>query len=301
MACILFQASRDSRVLGFYSLRDDALHHCEDALGRTTGYGAATPFFWRERPDGLHELFAWTSGEVSSSTGFTVASVEVLAEFDEGWGADADEITQRITPTQVLREGEPTDMPCSKCGDPVHWVESTNSSGGFWRHRVVPGRVLDHFGEVAGSEWHRPTSDTAHAEDVTPQVTKLRSLLAGQRAAAEDPHDSPLHHAYRVGRDLPMDTYTLADWSAMVCMATSGYASFSVFWFLFVDAKASDFDPRPRLRTAVETGALAPLWQVAVHTGHDLNRARHSSRNAALDAAALVLLLTTRPKGAMAA
>jgi len=39
--------------------------------------------------------------------------------------------------------------------------------------------------------------------DVTPQVKKLRSLLAGQRAALEDPHDSPLHHSYRLGHDLP--------------------------------------------------------------------------------------------------
>lgn len=39
-------------------------------------------------------------------------------------------------------------------------------------------------------------------DDVTPQVRKLRNLLAGQRAAAEDdPYG--LHHAYRVGRDLP--------------------------------------------------------------------------------------------------
>lgn len=41
------------------------------------------------------------------------------------------------------------------------------------------------------------------AEDVTPQVQKLRALLAGQREAVEDPHDSPLHHSYRVPRDLP--------------------------------------------------------------------------------------------------
>ena len=41
------------------------------------------------------------------------------------------------------------------------------------------------------------------AGDVAPQVQKLRDLLAGQRAALEDPHDSPLHHAYRVPRDLP--------------------------------------------------------------------------------------------------
>lgn len=36
-------------------------------------------------------------------------------------------------------------------------------------------------------------------EDVTP----MQALLAGQRAAVEDTHESPLHHRYRVGRDLP--------------------------------------------------------------------------------------------------
>ena len=36
--------------------------------------------------------------------------------------------------------------------------------------------------------------------DVTPQVRKLRALLAGQR---EDAHDSELHRPYALGRDLP--------------------------------------------------------------------------------------------------
>ncbi|MGA5424573.1 hypothetical protein [Streptomyces lavendulocolor] len=43
-------------------------------------------------------------------------------------------------------------------------------------------------------------------EDVSPQVRKLRGLLARQRADAaplEDPHDSPLHHDYRTPRDMP--------------------------------------------------------------------------------------------------
>ncbi|SDM47606.1 hypothetical protein SAMN04487981_101646 [Streptomyces sp. cf386] len=44
---------------------------------------------------------------------------------------------------------------------------------------------------------------TEKAADVTPRVRGLRELVAGQRAALEDPHDSPLHHGYRVGRDLP--------------------------------------------------------------------------------------------------
>jgi len=37
--------------------------------------------------------------------------------------------------------------------------------------------------------------------DVAPQVQRLRDLLAGQRAAVEDPNG--LHHDYRLGRDLP--------------------------------------------------------------------------------------------------
>ncbi|MGW2692418.1 hypothetical protein ACWC3Y_11210 [Streptomyces sp. NPDC001296] len=45
--------------------------------------------------------------------------------------------------------------------------------------------------------------EDALAEDVAPQVQKLRNLLAGQRAALEDPHDSPLHHTYRISHDLP--------------------------------------------------------------------------------------------------
>ena len=40
-------------------------------------------------------------------------------------------------------------------------------------------------------------------EDVTPQVTKLRALLAGQRDAVEGEHYPAVHHAYRVPRDLP--------------------------------------------------------------------------------------------------
>ncbi|MEU1448720.1 hypothetical protein [Streptomyces mirabilis] len=43
----------------------------------------------------------------------------------------------------------------------------------------------------------------ALAEDVTPQVLKLRNLPAGQRAALEDPHDGPLHHRYALGHDMP--------------------------------------------------------------------------------------------------
>lgn len=74
--------------------------------------------------------------------------------------------------------------------------------------------------EAARTGAHPGGHSHPEADDVTPQVQKLRALLAGQRAAAEtdpgrraawrmlaepleDPHDSPLHHDYRVPRDLP--------------------------------------------------------------------------------------------------
>ncbi|MFK0018259.1 hypothetical protein [Streptomyces sp. NPDC090798] len=41
------------------------------------------------------------------------------------------------------------------------------------------------------------------AEAATPRMQAMRALLDGQRAAVEDPHDGPLAHQYRVGRDLP--------------------------------------------------------------------------------------------------
>jgi hypothetical protein len=101
---VAFLASRDSRVLGLYGQSEDALHHCENALGRTVGYSAANPFSWRERPDGVRELHAWTSQEMSSATGFTVARLELRDEFDEGWGADADVVPD---PVAVLSSERP--------------------------------------------------------------------------------------------------------------------------------------------------------------------------------------------------
>lgn len=46
-------------------------------------------------------------------------------------------------------------------------------------------------------------TDKAEADDVRPQVRKLRALLAGQRTPTEDPHDSPLHQTHRISHDLP--------------------------------------------------------------------------------------------------
>lgn len=92
------------------------------------------------------ELFCWPD----AASG--VAEARRLVGEAASVEASADALTRLFAPTQALREDEPAGVPCSKCGDPVHWVKSTNSDGGFWRHGFVAGRVLDHFGEVAGAE-----------------------------------------------------------------------------------------------------------------------------------------------------
>lgn len=44
--------------------------------------------------------------------------------------------------------------------------------------------------------------DQAHT-GLGPRNRRLNEILARQRAAVEDPHDSPLHHPYLLGRELP--------------------------------------------------------------------------------------------------
>lgn len=87
--------------------------------------------------------------------------------------------------------------------------------------------------------------------------------------------------------------HTLDEWLAMICLAVSGYAGFSAPYHLFVDADLADFDPRPALRRLVDSEAVYVLLR-------EWDNARHAVREAFRDAAALLLLLTTRPKGALA-
>ncbi|MDX3714364.1 hypothetical protein PV733_36665 [Streptomyces europaeiscabiei] len=90
-------------------------------------------------------------------------------------------------------------------------------------------------------------------------------------------------------------THDLGEWAAFLSLGVGVHASFSVFYFLLVDASRCDF---PR------------LWQAAVHARHDVNRAyasglriaadavlyaRLALRDAAFTAAALLALLTITP------
>lgn len=88
-------------------------------------------------------------------------------------------------------------------------------------------------------------------------------------------------------------THSLAEWASVLSLGIGVHASFSVFWFLLVDASRRDFDPRPLLARAVRSEAVYLLlreWGIAVR----------ASRESLRDAAALLLLLTTSPKGVMA-
>lgn len=79
----------------------------------------------------------------------------------------------------------------------------------------------------------------------------------------------------------------------MLSLAVAVYAALSVPYFLTVDADLADFDPRPAVRRAVRSEAVYPLLR-------EWDNARHLVREACRDAGALLILLTTSPKGAMA-
>lgn len=105
-------------------------------------------------------------------------------------------------------------------------------------------------------------------------------------------------------------THSLAEWASVLSLGIGVHASFSCFYFLLVDAERADFNPRPLVRRAAGV-----VHQELVHTGHNLAWAaastRHemapaaacgwhavySARETARDLAALLLLLTTTPKG----
>jgi hypothetical protein len=96
-------------------------------------------------------------------------------------------------------------------------------------------------------------------------------------------------------------THDLAEWAAFLSLGVGVHAAFSVLYFLLVDSDAArDFDPRPALSRAVESGRLDLLLIAVADAKYDVRQAVHASREACRDAAALLILLTTSPKGAMA-
>ena len=94
-------------------------------------------------------------------------------------------------------------------------------------------------------------------------------------------------------------TTTAAEWAQMVSLAVGLYAAASAPYFLLVDADLADFDPRPAVRRAVESGRLDWLLIEIAAARFDAREmaadvrqfARLSLREAALTVAALYALL----------
>lgn len=92
------------------------------------------------------------------------------------------------------------------------------------------------------------------------------------------------------------DTHAPAEWLATGSAAIGAYAACCVPWFLAVDAELADFDPRPAVRRAIESGRFDPALIAVANAKHAahcaVEHARHVPREAALTLAALLMLLT---------
>ncbi|MFJ4624295.1 hypothetical protein [Streptomyces sp. NPDC088812] len=89
-------------------------------------------------------------------------------------------------------------------------------------------------------------------------------------------------------------THTLAEWAAFLSLGAGIPAAVSVPYFLLVDAECWAW-PRP-LVTVVDRAVRSEALYLLLR---EWDTARHTVREFCRDAAALLILLTTSPKGAM--
>lgn len=92
-------------------------------------------------------------------------------------------------------------------------------------------------------------------------------------------------------------THDLAEWASVLSLAVGVHASFSVFWFVLVDASRKDF--RPLLQAVVDAWwALNRAYASVEHTVREaVVYSLFSLRQAAITAAALLaLLIPTSPE-----
>jgi len=64
--------------------------------------------------------------------------------------------------------------------------------------------------------------------------------------------------------------HDLAEWVAFLSLGLSITSAVSIPFWLLVDADLQDFDPRPPLRRAIESGRLDPLLIARVNARHAL-------------------------------
>lgn len=101
-------------------------------------------------------------------------------------------------------------------------------------------------------------------------------------------------------------THSLSEWFAFLSLGVGVHAALSVPYFLFVDADLADFDPRPAVSRALESGRVDLLLIAVADAKYDVREtasvarvfvadarqlAALSLRDAALSGAALLALL----------
>ncbi|MDT0387877.1 hypothetical protein [Streptomyces dubilierae] len=86
----------------------------------------------------------------------------------------------------------------------------------------------------------------------------------------------------------------LNDWASAGSLGLSAIALVALA-VAFADAEPADFDPRPAVRRAIESGRLDPALIAVVNARHaarnTAGRVRRAPRDAAITAAALLMLL----------
>jgi hypothetical protein len=92
-------------------------------------------------------------------------------------------------------------------------------------------------------------------------------------------------------------THDLAEWASVLSLGIGVHASFSVFWFLLVDASRRDFHQVLVFAGNDLAWAAASARHELVPYAVPVRHAVYGGRELARDAAALLLLLTTTPKG----
>ena len=93
-----------------------------------------------------------------------------------------------------------------------------------------------------------------------------------------------------------MPAATPAEWAEAVSVALMLSGTTTGLFHLTVDADPGDFDPRPAVRRAIESGRFDPALIAIVNARHTTReaagRARALPRDTAITGAALLMLLT---------
>jgi hypothetical protein len=97
-------------------------------------------------------------------------------------------------------------------------------------------------------------------------------------------------------------THDLSEWAAFLSLGTGITATGWLLWLLLFEPLLDcDLDPRPALQRAIESGRVDPLLVAVANAKYDAraaaDRAKHIPRDAAITAAALLMLLSAPPKG----